>query len=160
MKVLALLLVWMVLLLGMNSCLLGQDQIFLLPNGYKGVVIVIYNQQNGQPPKYLQGKRVYEIPEDGVLKTQFAPNNSWRRPDKFFYLADGKMTEIPYVINTRELREDAVQTCCLSSGKTGKAVNDWSIEYDQFDVGTKSDIEKASEKANKIRIGDLIGPTK
>src|SRR6266403_2361467 len=123
MKALALLLVLTALLLGMSSCLLGQDQIFVLPKGYKGVVIVIYNQRNGQAPKYDQGKRIFEIPDDGVWKTQFAPNNSWRRPDKFFYMVGGQMVEIPYVLSPRELSESAVQACCLSSGKSGKAVN-------------------------------------
>ncbi len=70
------------------------------------------------------------------------------------------MIEIPYALDPRRLKEDTIQVCCLSSGKTGKSANDFSIEYDRFDVGTKAEIDKASENADKIKISDLAEPAK
>jgi len=132
---------------------------YILPKGYRGLVLVIYNQQSGKPAKYIDGKRVFEIPGDGILKTQFSPNRDWHRPDTYFYVENGKMIEIPY-IEHRDLKGDPIHVCCFSSGKADKRPNDNSIDYDEFYVGTKSEIEKAMEKAHKMKIADLIEPPK
>jgi hypothetical protein len=128
---------------------------YVLPKGYTGWVLIIFNQPNGQRTKYENGKRVYEIPEDGILRTQFAPNRDWHLPNKFFYTENGKMIEIPE-FDYKDLKIDSIQACCLSSGKTAKTPNDNWIEFDDFYVGTKTQIDEASKKANKTKIADLI----
>lgn len=44
-------------------------QVFVLPAGYRGPVTVIYDQPNGQRPKTVDGQVVYDVPEDGVVRT-------------------------------------------------------------------------------------------
>ena len=39
-----------------------EPEDYLIPEGFKGRVNVIFNQQNGVPAKYENGRRVYEIP--------------------------------------------------------------------------------------------------
>src|SRR6266566_4813566 len=127
--------VWIVILaasvaLGVNSCRLGENEIFVVPAGFKGPVFIVFSQSSGQPPKYDNGQRIYDIPQDGILITQFSPNNDWHRPSKFFFRDNSKLIEIPEVEGS-DLRDDRVQACCLSFGKTGRTANDWSIEYYQ-----------------------------
>ncbi|HEX8529388.1 MAG TPA: hypothetical protein VF646_05175, partial [Cytophagales bacterium] len=50
----------------------AEPETILVPKGYEGVVVVIFDQQEGAPAKYEGKDRVYEIPEDGVLLTRFA----------------------------------------------------------------------------------------
>ncbi|QMU65411.1 MAG: hypothetical protein GKR88_14710 [Flavobacteriaceae bacterium] len=52
----------------------AEDIIRLIPEGYIGPVLVVFDQKNGEPKEYEDGKRVYRIPKSGVLKTQFGSN--------------------------------------------------------------------------------------
>jgi hypothetical protein len=65
------LLLW-VAFLGITSYVAVQHEIFLIPQGHEGLAVVMFDQPNGQPVKYEGGMRVYEIPPDGVLRTQFS----------------------------------------------------------------------------------------
>jgi hypothetical protein len=141
---------------------IGDDEMFILPEGYRGVVFILYDQKNGEPAKYEQGKRVYEIPPNGVLKTQFSLNTGWHRFGEYYYKENGKLVKIPYVIDgkdtesNRSIEPDKVHVCCSSSGKAGKDPNDAPIIFGQFYVGTKEDISNASEKREKINPADLV----
>jgi len=163
MKISTLILLAVLAGLSTSSCFLGDDEIFLLPKGHRGLVLVILNQHNGEKIRYEDTKkRVYEIPENGILKTQFTPNTDSHHPDKYFYVENEQRIEIPYVDDPRQLRDDTIQVCCFSFGRAGKApnVNNILAEYYEFYVGTKADIDKAMEKSNKIDPADLVEPSK
>lgn len=69
-----------------------ESQVYLIPQGYTGPVLIVYDQVDGQPPKYENKSRVYEIPINGVLLTQF----SWpeRVGGEFWYINEqGQRTE-------------------------------------------------------------------
>jgi hypothetical protein len=134
----------------------GEDQIFVLPKGYSGVVTVLFNREDGQPVKYEEGKRVYEIPQNGILKTQFTKNTGWHNPDKYFYTENGNIIDVPYVLDYKELKSNNYQVCCFSTGKAGKNTSGISVEFAQFYVGTKEEIDSAAEKNEKINPADLI----
>lgn len=53
---------------------IAKPEIYLIPDDYEGEVIVVFDQSVGEPEKYLDKKRVYEIPDDGILYTQFKWN--------------------------------------------------------------------------------------
>ena len=72
----------------------GEDEIHLLPEGYTGSVFIIFNQPDGQEKGYEDGKRVYIIPPDGILKTQFSPNEGLARVN--YYYVNGKRKELEY----------------------------------------------------------------
>jgi hypothetical protein len=53
------------------SCRNPEPADFLIPKGYLGRVAVVFEQKGGEKPKYLNGRRIYEIPSNGILLTQF-----------------------------------------------------------------------------------------
>jgi len=53
------------------SCNKSEPEDYLIPYGYKGRVNIVFNQKGGVPLKYENGRRVYKIPSDGILFTQF-----------------------------------------------------------------------------------------
>jgi hypothetical protein len=56
----------------LSSCIQRADsERHIIPKGFAGLEIIIYDQKDGSPAKYNDGFRVYEIPENGILKTQF-----------------------------------------------------------------------------------------
>src|SRR5687768_11189 len=75
---------------------IAEDEIYLLPDGYSGVVTVILNRDDGEEPQYQFGKRVYNIPSNGVLITQFDLNAGWHSPTEFFFRTGDRLVEIPY----------------------------------------------------------------
>lgn len=53
-------------------------------------IIINYNQEKGEKKKYENGRRVYEIPSNGILNTKFKPNFGWYDESGMeFYLIDG-----------------------------------------------------------------------
>jgi len=57
----------------------AEDEVFVLPNDFEGCVIVLFGEENGEPKEYNDnGDRVYRIPKNGVLKTQFKHKEGWR----------------------------------------------------------------------------------
>jgi hypothetical protein len=142
-----------------GSCRLrGEDEIYLLPNQFKGTVFVFFNQPTGKPVKHENGKRVYEIPEGGVLVTQSPFNEGYHYPAEVFYTADQARTKIPFVIEARDLKHETVQACCISTGKAAKTPSGPWVEYLEFYVGTKEQIDDASSKREKINPADLVWP--
>lgn len=71
----------------------ASPEIFLIPKNYQGEIIVIFNQENGIPVKYLNNKRIYEIPNNGILFTKFTWNSGFNNRN-FFYLNNGEMIKI------------------------------------------------------------------
>lgn len=72
----------------------ADDEIHLLPKGFTGIVIIRFNAKNGKEERYEDGKRVYEIPANGILDTKFKINEGWSDLPKLYYLDGNKRTPI------------------------------------------------------------------
>lgn len=75
----------------------ADDTIILIPEGYVGPVLVIYNQDNGAEKEYEDGKRVYRIPENGVLETQFSPNYGVQNNEYYYVSSNGNKKKLDFV---------------------------------------------------------------
>ena len=63
-----------------NSCLSGSHidkELFYIPDGMEGKIFVLFDCEDGKPKKWKDGKRLYEIPFSGVLKTKFKENTGY-----------------------------------------------------------------------------------
>jgi len=70
-----------------------EKETFLFPENFRGAVYVIYDQKNGEPKAYEHKRRLYKIPDNGILFTQFKAE--YGRIDHEYYFVDshGKRTE-------------------------------------------------------------------
>lgn len=68
----------------------SDDEIHLLPKNFKGIVIIRFNVKNGKDELYENGKRVYEIPQNGILDTKFGFDEGWSSPPEIYYLDGDK----------------------------------------------------------------------
>src|SRR5687767_10881838 len=96
------------LLLFLSSCMnKAEPEIHLIPKGYKGPVIIIFEDKQGEPVKYEDGKRVYKIPLDGVLRTQFKKQLGNIAPGELkYYNYDAKgREEINYLQSTKGITD-------------------------------------------------------
>ena len=141
-------------LLALIGCSTGEEEVYVLPKNYVGVVYVIFNQKTGEQPKYEAGKRVYEIPPNGILKTQFGFNEGWHGIPEYYY-ADGKsMKSLFYQIENRDIKADTLQVCCIQNGKSYKVTNE-AVRYERFFVGTKQQIDSLYEVEQKRDVSEL-----
>jgi hypothetical protein len=75
----------------------GEDSIRLIPKNYTGPVLIVFNQDDGEPKEYEEGKRLYRISKEGILKTQFSPNYGIQKHQFFYIDSLGNREEIPFV---------------------------------------------------------------
>lgn len=52
----------------------AEKEKFLIPNGYRGRIVIFFNQSNGSAKEYIDKTRIYRIPLSGILLTQFEEN--------------------------------------------------------------------------------------
>lgn len=72
---------------GCHKPTLCEKEIYILPEGFWGTMIIYFDQPDGQKIKYEDDARVYRIPPLGYLKTQFPKNGGCMNNHRihFFY---------------------------------------------------------------------------
>lgn len=65
---------------------LSEQSLYLLPNRFVGSVVIAFDQPDGVPAEYRGSARLYRIPANGVLHTQFKPNYGFHIPDLYYYV--------------------------------------------------------------------------
>ena len=83
------------LVLSIFGCNRVENTITLIPNNYKGTVRILFDQQDGEEKLYEGNVRIYRIPSDGVLKTQFTKQFGWHYPE--YYYETLKNERIPII---------------------------------------------------------------
>lgn len=139
------------------SCDNGEQEIIVVPKDYKGYVLIIFNQKDGNPTKYEGKKRVYEIPQNGVLKTQFTGNYGSVGFADYYYENISLGNRLPSLV---EIEKTPIDTVVGFRGATGtikkSADSEERIEFVKFYIGTKSQIEQAKNEADKLDIVKLV----
>jgi hypothetical protein len=79
----------------LNSCRNPEPADFLIPKGYSGRVAVVFEQKQGEKPKYANGRRIYEIPDNGILLTQFKAEFGFIDYRYFMVDSNGAQTSLP-----------------------------------------------------------------
>lgn len=121
---------------------------FLIPDGYKGDVYVVYDVPDGEALNRTHWAVTYHIPKDGVLRVQEPMVRSWTRTEYDYQSDTGKLERIrnfwPTTIHPtpENLADD--RHFGVFFPRTGKFTNSTgcSIEYQLFYVGTKADLLK------------------
>jgi hypothetical protein len=132
-----------------------EPVIYLIPAGYMGNVYIFHDVPDGVPLKREDGARVYEIPKDGILRSQ-SPEITGLYSARYFYVtSDGKREKITgfwdsSIHDTPENRADKTVgiffpstgslsgTITSKSDGTSKSKFNCNIKYEEFYVGTKA----------------------
>ncbi len=77
-----------------NTC---EPETFLIPKHYKGEVRIIFNQNCGEKIEYEDKNRIYHIPNDGILLTQFEDEQGFIN-QKFYIVENGIRKEVPQLM--------------------------------------------------------------
>lgn len=138
------------------SCDSGEEEIIVIPENYTGYVLIIFNQKDGIPIKYEGEKRVYEIPQNGVLKTQFTGNEGWREFPEYYYERITPDNKLASFVEIKKVPIDTIVGFMGANGTVKKsAESEERIEFVKFYIGTKSQIEQAQQELEKLDIVKL-----
>jgi len=78
---------------------------YLIPEDYRGSVMVIFNQKDGQKKEFEGKRRLYRIPSTGVLFTQFKDEQGWIDQDYYLVSPNGQRKKLG-VLDTRDFNEE------------------------------------------------------
>lgn len=79
---------------------------YLIPATYRGPVVVVFNQPDGQKAEVEQGRRIYRIPPSGVLFTQFAAEQGFIDQQYYFITPAGQRERLGE-LDTRDFKEES-----------------------------------------------------
>ena len=109
-----------------TSCVqYAEKEKHLIPDGYVGLVVIFFDQKDGTPKEYENGFRVYRIPSNGILKTQFSPNPGFSKVNDIAFVyksKDGNEAPIPEYIKT-----SSADSISIFNGKE-TSINKYRIE--------------------------------
>lgn len=121
----------------------ASDDVFIIPADFKGTIAVIYGQKNGTEKEYESGKRLYCIPQNGILKTQFELKGETANFGEYYYLTeDGQRIRIesfPYDKNFPDSTKIYVHSWQLGNASDSEGNK---FKYQQATIGTKADSYK------------------
>ena len=91
--------IYLLLLLTWASCNNpGLEAIYLIPKGFTGVVVIIFDQPDGTPAETENGKQVYRIPLNGILRTQAKPSYRIKGREYFYVDVDDSRSKVPILL--------------------------------------------------------------
>jgi hypothetical protein len=103
----------------------AEKEKFLIPKDYRGRVVVFFDQKKGFKKEYIDKARIYRIPANGILLTQFSENPGIQSVDKneiaFAFYDDSTKQEKN--IPMKPLNADPKKVYVFN-GSTGK-INDY-----------------------------------
>lgn len=101
----------------------SQDT-FLIPSNFRGTVYVYYDYPKGQPEEFEGSRRIYRIPTDGILFSQFKlKGNSISLSDAKYYLLDesGNRKELQHCsVHDQNIDTTTVQAIYGELGNSGE----------------------------------------
>ncbi len=109
------------------GCRVSGSVTHLLPAGYVGPVVIVFDNPNGEAPERdEEGGVVHEIPPDGVLRLSTpAPEAGLYDVNYFYVRPDGTRQEIPRHADKRTLQVFAEVDGATDEQEDGKPIR-WS----------------------------------
>jgi len=84
-----------------SSCQQPVQQMFVLPLGYVGPVVIVFDDHMGTATEFRGTKRVYRIPDTGVLITQFSTVRGVVDNEYVYEVADSPVKHLEYAEDLR-----------------------------------------------------------
>lgn len=135
---------------------LNKTDVFILPKGYVGRVVIFYDQPNGVPDKVVGGERIFVVPKGGVVLTQAPPSPGWAEFPRYYYDEISASTRIPTRTDWDHYSVDSTNATLISSGSFERKMGHVRVVVGEFFVGTRSQIDSLSERAETIDIESLL----
>ena len=142
--------VWELIYLEMKS----EERVYIFPENFKGVVVIAYDQEDGIDEVKESGKVIFNIPQSGILKLKKPLESSVGNDWCYFENDEGKRTELFYVFNKSDMKENKIYVFGYSN--VGFENNNESLEYSRFLIGTSNESDSLSRILDKLNPIEFI----
>jgi len=132
----------------------AESEYFLLPIGYEGPVLIIYDQENGLPALYQGRVRIYQVAADGVLRTQFSQSRLAVNRSFWYVGQQGALLALPKVLRpdcADYLPDDPVAVCSTYT-QSGPAMP----AHDGFIIGRFKDRDTNLRRFEEVFQASLV----
>ncbi|WP_231590595.1 DUF6843 domain-containing protein [Hymenobacter terrenus] len=134
---------WYWYLLGLGNA----QEVYLVPQGFRGVVYILFEQPNGVPPEREGWKRIYRIPRSGVLRTQFSFQEGPGPLPEFFWDSAGQRRPLRYQILNHRRPPRGVYVSTIETGSGGCYFDAQDrpqepVDYESFIVADSQNVKK------------------
>lgn len=125
----------------------ADDEKHILPNGFTGPVLIVFNQRGGVDVPIEDGIRIYRIPKSGKLVTSLPPNYGWG----FFsyYYENGVSIPQAEPGESSNRSDTGVQIWGVQVGVAGVLDRD-NYSFKSYTVGRLKDIDSLAKVGEKI----------
>ena len=141
----------------------AEPEAYLIPNGFRGPVILVFGWEGGEPMKHVDGKRIYRIPPSGIFVTSDRgnPGHVLSGDRRFFYVGqNGETSEIDEAsdwqsdLRSRRGSKTALETTVFAFRRgtgalTFKGATNWCF-FVAFVVGSPNDWEVLLSKRDEL----------
>lgn len=142
-----------------TACKQPEPETYLIPYGFKGKVNVIFNQSGGAAVKHENGRRVYEIPLNGILLTQFKDEEGIVNHEYYYADAAGKRTPLEIFSDKHKDKAAAEVTGVFRDGTIGvygNSTDPKSLSYQEFYVTNGREFESFFLPQYQKRFDDKV----
>jgi hypothetical protein len=119
-----------------------ESELYIIPYGFKGKVNILFNQSKGEKPKYENNFRIYEIPSNGILLSQFKFQDGFNK--RLYFSLDSLGNRIPLQVIKDEKGVKNNMFGVYRDGTTGvygDSNDSKSIVYQEFYITNKDSLE-------------------
>lgn len=133
-------------------------QVFVLPDGYRGPVTVIYDQPDGARPKAVNGEIVYNVPTDGIVRTALPEEVLAGARLKFVYASSSALPQFHTCTQMRlqGLAGDPTGVCWLAIQVGGTGMPDHAVYIVTDWVGIPENYDRGARMLDSL----FFGPTR
>ncbi len=133
-----------------------KQEVYILPQNFKGIVLIAYDQKDGIDDIIEDGKLIYKIPPNGVLKLKRKEATTLSQTWYYFEDTQGKRTELYNCFAPcDEMKNNPDKVFAYGKSNGGFENEGEQINMTTFLVGTSHDtdsLNKADEKFNPIEL--------
>lgn len=134
-----------------------EPETYLIPDGFKGKVNIIFNQPNGSPVLYENGRRVYVIPSNGILLTQFKNEDGFVNHEYYYVGSAGTREKLQIFDNEQETKENSFGVFRAgTTGIYGNSSNLKSLRYKEFYIVNKDSLDNYFKLDYQRQFNELI----
>jgi hypothetical protein len=135
----------------------STNEAFLIPDGYKGDVYVLYGSRDGEVLNKTRWRLTYRIPSDGILRIQEPEIPRWTRTKYYYERRDGSLERIQNLWLTtvhrtpENLADDKDIGVYFPRTGTFTESTGCSVHYQQFYVGTTAHLLSKHKENDLVR---------
>jgi hypothetical protein len=153
------------ILIGIGFLLIGTThRRFIVPEGYKGDVYIVYRDVDHKPATHKVGL-TFRIPGDGILYAAVPMVDGWTKDEYYYERGDGTQHRIANLWNTtvqrtpENLANDKEIGIFFPRSGTISDSSGCAVKYEEFYVGTKAHLlsnytERDTRQFLKERCGE------